>query len=138
MENFFNEIMNRIKSIGSFIYAYFLNFISIMSSPGIFGELIGSIDEGTSSARFVLFKAGTADVVCFHQLELRQITPAEGWVEQDAEEILRVVEECIAKTVEKLITLGGHPRVGIFNARHRFKLFKNFGVTFVRILWLSV
>lgn len=82
-------------------------------SPGVFGDLIGSIDEGTSSARFVLFKAGTADVVCFHQLELRQITPAEGWVEQDAEEILRVVEECIEKTVEKLIALGGAPRVSV-------------------------
>lgn len=76
-----------------------------MSSP--FGDLVGSIDEGTSSARFVLFKAGTADIVCFHQLELRQITPLEGWVEQDAMEILRVVEECIEKTVEKLIALGG-------------------------------
>lgn len=82
-------------------------------SRGIFGDLIGSIDEGTSSARFVLFKAGTADIVCFHQMELRQITPAEGWVEQDAEEILRVVEICIGKTVEKLITLGGFPSVGV-------------------------
>lgn len=76
-----------------------------------FGDLVGSIDEGTSSARFVLFKAGTADVVCFHQKEIRQMTPAEGWVEQDAEEILRVVEECVEKTVEKLIALGGAPSV---------------------------
>lgn len=76
-----------------------------------FGDLIGSIDEGTSSARFVLFKAGTADIVCYHQLELRQITPNEGWVEQDATEILRVVNECIEKTVEKLLALGGSPKV---------------------------
>lgn len=76
-----------------------------------FGDLIGSIDEGTSSARFVLFKAGTAEVVCYHQLELHQITPFEGWVEQDAIEILRVVEECVEKTVEKLIALGGSPSV---------------------------
>lgn len=82
-------------------------------SPGIFGDLIGSIDEGTSSARFVLFKAGTAEIVCFHQLELRQITPSEGWVEQDAEEILRVVEICIEKTLEKLTTLGGFASVGV-------------------------
>lgn len=76
-----------------------------------FGDLIGSIDEGTSSARFVLFKAGTAEIVCFHQIELRQITPLEGWVEQDAMEILRVVEECVEKTIEKLITLGGSASV---------------------------
>lgn len=80
-------------------------------STGVFGDLVGSIDEGTSSARFVLFKAGTAEVVCYHQLEIRQMTPAEGWVEQDAEEILRVVRECIEKTVEKLSKLGGFQSV---------------------------
>lgn len=72
-----------------------------------FGDLVGSIDEGTSSARFVLFKAGTADIVCYHQKELRSITPNEGWVEQDPMEILNVVNECIEKTIEKLIALGG-------------------------------
>lgn len=73
----------------------------------VIGPLIGSIDEGTSSARFVLFKAETAEVVCFHQRELSQIMPREGWVEQDPMDILQVVEECIEKTVEKLIALGG-------------------------------
>lgn len=113
MENYFNELMHRMRSSAALICEYFLNSVdSIMSSKG-FGDLIGSIDEGTSSARFVLFKAGTADVVCFHQLELRQITPAEGWVEQDACEILRVVEECIEKTVEKLVALGGSASVSV-------------------------
>lgn len=115
MENYFYELMIRMRSSASYICEYFLNFVgSIMSSRG-FGELIGSIDEGTSSARFVLFKAGTADIVCFHQSELRQITPAEGWVEQDAAEILRVVEECIEKTVEKLVALGGSASVSVFD-----------------------
>lgn len=76
-----------------------------------FGDLVGSIDEGTSSARFVLFKAGTADIVCYHQKELRSITPNEGWVEQDPIEILNVVNECIEKTIEKLISLGGSATV---------------------------
>lgn len=76
-------------------------------STSSFGDLVGSIDEGTSSARFVLFKAGTAEIVCFHQKELGKITPYEGWVEQDAVEILNVVRECIEKTVEKLIEMGG-------------------------------
>lgn len=85
---------------------------------GVFGDLVGSIDEGTSSARFVLFKAGTASVVCFHQLEIQQITPSEGWVEQDAMEILRVVQECIDKTIEKLIALGGYPTVSKYFKLH--------------------
>lgn len=76
-----------------------------------FGDLVGSIDEGTSSARFVLFKAGTAEIVCYHQKELRSITPNEGWVEQDPIEIVNVVNECIEKTVEKLIALGGSSSV---------------------------
>lgn len=81
------------------------------SAYGKFGPLVGSIDEGTSSARFVLFKAETAEIVCFHQEELRQITPKEGWVEQDPMEILSVVEDCIAKTIEKLIAMDGSPGV---------------------------
>lgn len=87
----------------------------------VFGPLIGSIDEGTSSARFVLFKAETAEIVCYHQKELSQTTPREGWVEQDPMEILQVVEECIEKTVEKLIALGGKSEdivaVGVANQR---------------------
>lgn len=79
-----------------------------------FGDLIGAIDEGTTSARFVLFKAGTTDILCYHQIELRKITPNEGWVEQDAMEILCVVVECIEKTTEKLIELGGSPKVSIY------------------------
>lgn len=78
-----------------------------------FGDLVGSIDEGTTSARFVLFKAGTAEVVCFHQKEIQTFTPSEGWVEQDPIEILDAVNECIEKTVEKLITLGGTTNVSI-------------------------
>lgn len=76
-----------------------------------FGDLVGSIDEGTSSARFVLFKAGTAEIVCYHQKELSSITPNEGWVEQNPIDILNVVNECIEKTVEKLIALGGSASV---------------------------
>lgn len=78
-----------------------------------FGPLVGSIDEGTSSARFVLFKAETAEIVCYHQKELKQITPQEGWVEQDPMVLLEVVEECIEHTIEKLIALNGDPRVSL-------------------------
>lgn len=64
-----------------------------------FGPLIGAIDEGTSSARFILFKAETSEVVTSYQKAIGQITPQEGWVEQDPQLIMQVVEECIEKTV---------------------------------------
>lgn len=72
-----------------------------------FGKLVAAIDEGTSSARVLLFKAETAEVVCSYQKELSQKYPQEGWVEQDPMEILSVVQECIRGSVEKLISLGG-------------------------------
>lgn len=76
-----------------------------------FGDLIGSIDEGTTSARFILFKAGTTEIVCFHQIPIKSCTPNEGWVEQNAVDILQAVEDCIENTIEKLIALGGSPSV---------------------------
>lgn len=77
-----------------------------------FGPLVGAIDEGTSSARFILFKAETADVVCSHQQSIPQITPQEGWVEQDPNLLLSTVVECVAKATEKLVALGGSVKVG--------------------------
>lgn len=76
-----------------------------------FGDLVGSIDEGTTSARFILFKAGTTEIVCFHQIPIKNTTPNEGWVEQNPNDILSAVEECIEKAIEKLIALGGGPSV---------------------------
>lgn len=77
-------------------------------------SLVGAIDEGTSSARFILFEAGTANVVCYHQIEIPQITPQEGWVEQDPMLILEVVERCIEITIEKLVKMNGDPKVVYF------------------------
>lgn len=85
-----------------------------MTSKSRFGPLVGAIDEGTSSARFILFKAETSEVVCSHQKAIGQITPQEGWVEQDPQLIMQVVEECIEKTVEQLLQLGGEVQVNKF------------------------
>lgn len=85
------------------------------------GPLIGAIDEGTSSARFILFRAGTTEVVASHQQSLAQIFPQEGWVEQDPMAIMEVVTICIEKTIDKLIALGGSVNdisaVGVTNQR---------------------
>lgn len=82
-----------------------------MSEGSKFGPLVGAIDEGTSSARFIIFKANSAEVVAYHQKELAQHFPQEGWVEQDPTEILEVVTICIRKAVEKLEALGGSAKV---------------------------
>ncbi|XP_055701543.1 glycerol kinase [Phlebotomus papatasi] len=92
-----------------------------MVGGGKFGPLVGAIDEGTSSARVILFKVETSEVVCYHQKEIRQIYPQEGWVEQDPNEILEAVQECLERTVEKLRELGGQKEdivaLGVTNQR---------------------
>ncbi|XP_055500510.1 glycerol kinase [Leucoraja erinacea] len=70
------------------------------------GTLVGAIDQGTSSTRFLLFNPKTAKVVAEHQVEITQHLPDAGWVEEDPKEILHSVFECIEKTCDKLKQLG--------------------------------
>lgn len=69
-------------------------------------SLIGSVDQGTSSSRFLIFDVHTGTVVCHHQVEINQHFPSEGWVEQDAVEILESVRECMEKTIVELESKG--------------------------------
>uniref|UniRef100_A0A023F8S9 Probable glycerol kinase n=1 Tax=Triatoma infestans TaxID=30076 RepID=A0A023F8S9_TRIIF len=91
------------------------------SSNSRYGPLVGSIDEGTSSVRFLVFAAKTAEVLTYHQKEIKQITPHEGWVEQDPLEILESTKECINQTIENLKRLDIDPEdivaTGITNQR---------------------
>ncbi|GBP94515.1 Glycerol kinase 2 [Eumeta japonica] len=88
---------------------------------GNFGPLVGAIDEGTSSCRFIIFKANSSESVASHQIPLSTFHPQEGWVEQDPIEILNAVYICIERAIETLISLGGKPEdiigVGIANQR---------------------
>lgn len=108
------------------------------------GPLVGAIDEGTSSARFILFKAGTAEVVASDQQELSQIYPQEGWVEQNPKEILRVVRKCIENTIDKLIALGGSVNdivsIGVTNQRESTVLWDKITgePLYNSIVWLDV
>ncbi|KAG9953577.1 glycerol kinase, partial [Aureobasidium melanogenum] len=62
-------------------------------------EFIGSIDQGTTSSRFLIFnKAG--EPVASHQEEFSQIYPQPGWHEHDPEEIVSSVHNCIEGAVE--------------------------------------
>ncbi|XP_066993555.2 glycerol kinase 3 [Anabrus simplex] len=86
-----------------------------------YGPLVGAIDEGTSSARFLVFSSRTSEVIASHQIETNNIYPQEGWVEQDPMEILNAVQECVEKTTAKLsekgIELSDIVTVGITNQR---------------------
>uniref|UniRef100_A0A452S5Q0 Carbohydrate kinase FGGY N-terminal domain-containing protein n=1 Tax=Ursus americanus TaxID=9643 RepID=A0A452S5Q0_URSAM len=72
------------------------------AKKAVLGPLVGAVDQGTSSTRFLVFNSKTAELLSHHQVEIKQEFPREGWVEQDPKEILQSVYECIEKTCEKL------------------------------------
>ena len=58
-------------------------------------ELVGALDQGTTSSRFIIFDPAGREVAR-HQLEHRQILPQSGWVEHDPLEIAARVADVIA------------------------------------------
>ncbi|KAK3530471.1 hypothetical protein QTP86_024386, partial [Hemibagrus guttatus] len=42
------------------------------------GPLVAAIDQGTSSTRFLVFNAKTAELLSHHQVEIQQSFPKEG------------------------------------------------------------
>ncbi|MGH6873247.1 MAG: glycerol kinase GlpK [Rhizomicrobium sp.] len=74
-----------------------------------------AIDQGTTSTRAMLFDAA-ARPVAGHAVELRQIYPANGWVEHDAEEIWRAtVATC--RVAMKGVAPSEIAAIGITNQR---------------------
>ena len=61
---------------------------------------IGAIDQGTTSTRFIVFDKD-ARIVAVAQKEHRQIYPRPGWVEHDADEILRRTHEVIGEALQQ-------------------------------------
>lgn len=78
---------------------------------------VGSLDQGTTSTRFIIFNH-LGEIVSQYQLEHQQIFPEPGWVEHDAEEIWRntqlVISGAIAKANLKNEDLSA---IGITNQR---------------------
>ncbi|MFC5995144.1 glycerol kinase GlpK [Pseudonocardia hispaniensis] len=75
-------------------------------------ELIGAVDQGTTSTRFMIFDQG-GDEVGRHQLEHEQILPRPGWVEHNPVEIWErtcaVVQTALNRTgltANDLVALG--------------------------------
>jgi glycerol kinase len=66
---------------------------------------IGSIDQGTTSSRFIIFD-GTGQPVASHQHEFRQHYPESGWHEHDPLELVASVEACIKKASHAFLELG--------------------------------
>jgi glycerol kinase len=64
------------------------------------GPLIGAIDQGTTSSRFIVFDR-SGRIVTLAQKEHEQIFPKPGWVEHDPMEIWRNTEAVIAEALAK-------------------------------------
>ena len=80
-------------------------------------QYVGAIDQGTTSSRFIVFDR-EARVVALAQREHRQICPHPGWVEHDAEEILRNVHELAAQALrDAQLRASDLAAVGIDNKR---------------------
>ena len=80
-------------------------------------SFIGSLDQGTSSTRFIVFdEAGK--IVGQHQLEHSQILPQAGWVEHDAAEIWKRTQDVITGALKAArITGSDLAAIGITNQR---------------------
>jgi glycerol kinase len=63
-------------------------------------QYVAAIDQGTASSRCLIFDK-SARIVSVAQKEHQQFFPRPGWVEHDAEEIWRNVEEVVRDAVDK-------------------------------------
>lgn len=69
------------------------------------GFFIGSIDQGTTSTRFIIFD-GVGQPVASHQHEFRQHYPESGWHEHDPYELVASMETCVKKATATFQELG--------------------------------
>ncbi|KAA2242187.1 glycerol kinase GlpK [Salinarimonas soli] len=80
-------------------------------------DVVGAIDQGTTSTRFIVFD-GDGAIVAMAQREHAQVYPRPGLVEHDGEEIWRNTEAVIAEALAKAGIAGSDLKaVGITNQR---------------------
>ncbi|KAJ3215154.1 hypothetical protein HDU67_000782 [Dinochytrium kinnereticum] len=81
---------------------------------------VGSIDQGTSSTRFIVFD-GNGTIVAIHQREFPQIMKHPGWCEHDPMVILETVETCVQEVTkdmtERGLDVSAIKGVGVTNQR---------------------
>lgn len=80
-------------------------------------KFIASIDQGTSSTRFMVFdKSGTT--IAVSQKEHKQFYPQQGYVEHDAQEIWSNVKSCVTDALSKAnLSANNIVSLGITNQR---------------------
>ncbi|POR34415.1 Glycerol kinase [Tolypocladium paradoxum] len=66
---------------------------------------VGSVDQGTTSTRFLIFNAA-GEPVASHQMSFDNKHPQSGWHEHDPVELLQTVETCIEKATEQFRSKG--------------------------------
>lgn len=64
--------------------------------------LLGAIDQGTSSSRFLIFDSETGDLIVSHQFEVNQLFPEPGYVEMDPVQVYQTTVDCIEGACAKL------------------------------------
>ncbi|WP_448952619.1 glycerol kinase GlpK [Labrys neptuniae] len=80
-------------------------------------KYVGSIDQGTTSTRFIVFDR-RGEIISVDQKEHEQIYPKPGWVEHDPAEIWRNTQSVIAGALKKKgLTTANLTSVGITNQR---------------------
>ncbi|XP_022125975.2 glycerol kinase isoform X2 [Pieris rapae] len=73
---------------------------------GVGKSLVGAIDDGTKTVRFVIYEAEQSEELVAHQLDKTELQPQEGWYEQDPLEILHHIRECAENAIDQLIEIG--------------------------------
>lgn len=66
-----------------------------------------------------IYKIPEFEEVASYQKEVVQITPKEGWVEQDPVEILETVRLCAKQACDKLSALGNVNVYSIYNDKYK-------------------
>jgi glycerol kinase len=80
-------------------------------------KYIGSIDQGTTSTRFIVFDH-LGNIIALDQMEHKQIFPKPGWVEHDPEEIFNNTLTVIRNALRKSnLSLKDLKAIGITNQR---------------------
>ncbi|PHH72433.1 hypothetical protein CDD82_5979 [Ophiocordyceps australis] len=81
---------------------------------------VGSIDQGTTSTRFLIFNVA-GEPVASHQMGFANSHPHSGWHEHDPLELLQTVETCIEKAIDEFHSKGYDPAnissIGLTNQR---------------------
>ncbi|MEU6040040.1 glycerol kinase GlpK [Actinomadura sp. NPDC047616] len=81
------------------------------------GDVVGALDQGTTSTRFMIFDHG-GNEVARHQLEHQQLLPRAGWVEHNPTEIWERTRAVIETTLNKAgVNKSDMVALGITNQR---------------------